>query len=188
MSVLKTEVCNSYHGFESHPILIIWLVIIPRPFHRKVYLTCVFLPLIGSLCAGFGGRFLGPQGAAILTNITMLICCLCGLVAFYEVGLAGGVTKVQTIVWIDSELFNVYWGFLFDSLTAVMIVVVTFISCCVHLYSSSYMSADPHLPRFMSYLSLFTFFMLILISGDNYLQMFVGWEGVGLCSYLLINF
>jgi NADH:ubiquinone oxidoreductase subunit 5 (subunit L)/multisubunit Na+/H+ antiporter MnhA subunit len=92
------------------------------------------------------------------------------------------------MVWIDSELLNVDWGFLFDSLTVTMCCVVTFISLLVHLYSTEYMSHDPHLPRFMSYLSLFTFFMLILVSADNYIQMFVGWEGVGLCSYLLINF
>jgi NADH:ubiquinone oxidoreductase subunit 5 (subunit L)/multisubunit Na+/H+ antiporter MnhA subunit len=77
---------------------------------------------------------------------------------------------------------------MFDSLTAVMCAVVTFISCLVHLYSTEYMSHDPHLPRFMSYLSLFTFFMLILVTADNFIQMFIGWEGVGLCSYLLINF
>ena len=90
--------------------------------------------------------------------------------------------------WVCSETLNVDWGFMFDSLTSVMCCVVTFISCLVHLYSTEYMSHDPHLPRFMSYLSLFTFFMLILITADNYIQMFVGWEGVGLCSYLLINF
>jgi NADH-ubiquinone oxidoreductase chain 5 len=90
--------------------------------------------------------------------------------------------------WISSEVMHVDCGFMFDSLTATMCVVVTFISFLVHLYSIEYMSHDPHLPRFMSYLSLFTFFMLILITGDNFIQMFVGWEGVGLCSYLLINF
>jgi len=77
---------------------------------------------------------------------------------------------------------------MFDSLTVIMCVTVTFISCLVHVYSIEYMNHDPHLARFMSYLSLFTFFMLVLISADNFLQMFVGWEGVGLCSYLLINF
>src|SRR5690606_25298172 len=90
--------------------------------------------------------------------------------------------------WVNSELFNVSFGFLFDSLTVVMLVVVCSISTLVHLYSLEYMSHDPHLPRFMSYLSLFTFFMLILVTSNNLLQMFVGWEGVGLCSYLLINF
>jgi len=92
------------------------------------------------------------------------------------------------MTWIDSELLNVDWGFLFDSLTVTMCCIVTFVSSLVHLYSTEYMSHDPHLPRFMSYLSLFTFFMLILVTADNYVQMFVGWEGVGLCSYLLINF
>ena len=77
---------------------------------------------------------------------------------------------------------------MFDGLTSIILFVVCGISACVHLYSSSYMNGDPHLPRFMSYLSLFTFFMLILVTGDNFIQMFVGWEGVGLCSYLLINF
>jgi len=85
-------------------------------------------------------------------------------------------------------MLNVDWGFLFDSLTVVMCCVVTFVSSIVHLYSTEYMANDPHLPRFMSYLSLFTFFMLILVTADNFIQMFVGWEGVGLCSYLLINF
>lgn len=86
------------------------------------------------------------------------------------------------------ELLNIDWGFMFDSLTVCMCVTVTFISLLVHLYSMEYMSHDPHLPRFMAYLSLFTFFMLILVTADNLIQMFVGWEGIGLCSYLLINF
>jgi proton-translocating NADH-quinone oxidoreductase chain L len=92
------------------------------------------------------------------------------------------------MTWIDSEMFSFSWGFLFDSLTVVMLVVVTAVSSLVHLYSTEYMGHDPHLPRFMSYLSLFTFFMLILVTSDNFIQLFVGWEGVGLCSYLLINF
>jgi NADH:ubiquinone oxidoreductase subunit 5 (subunit L)/multisubunit Na+/H+ antiporter MnhA subunit len=85
-------------------------------------------------------------------------------------------------------MFCADWGFMFDSLTVIMLIVVTFVSSVVHLYSTEYMSHDPHLPRFMSYLSLFTFFMLILVTADNFIQMFVGWEGVGLCSYLLISF
>jgi NADH:ubiquinone oxidoreductase subunit 5 (subunit L)/multisubunit Na+/H+ antiporter MnhA subunit len=90
--------------------------------------------------------------------------------------------------WIHSGLFYANWGFLFDGLTAVMLVVVTSISLLVHIYSSSYIEYDPHLSRFISYLSFFTFFIIILVSADNFIQMFVGWEGVGLCSYLLINF
>ena len=90
--------------------------------------------------------------------------------------------------WLFSDLLTVYWGFQFDSLTVIMLLVITFISMLVHLYSLEYMENDPHLTRFMSYLSLFTFFMLILVTANNFLQMFVGWEGVGLSSYLLINF
>ena len=90
--------------------------------------------------------------------------------------------------WIYSEMLDVSWGFLFDSLTVVMLIVVTSISSLVHLYSMSYMEQDPHLPRFMSYLSIFTFFMLILVTADNFIQLFLGWEGIGLASYLLINF
>lgn len=100
----------------------------------------------------------------------------------------GCFTYIKVATWISSDTLNVDWGFLFDTLTAIMCVVVTFISSLVHLYSTEYMSHDPHLSRFMSYLSLFTFFMMILITADNFIQMFVGWEGVGLCSFLLINF
>ena len=118
----------------------------------------------------------------------IFVTFLMSLVAFYEVALAGSPCYFEVMTWIDSEMFSTSWGFMFDSLTVVMLVVVTCVSSLVHLYSTEYMGGDPHLPRFMSYLSLFTFFMLILVTADNFLQMFVGWEGVGLCSYLLINF
>lgn len=95
---------------------------------------------------------------------------------------------IKLATWMSSDVLQIDWGFMFDSLTVSMCVVVTFISFLVHVYSTEYMSHDPHLPRFMSYLSLFIFFMLILVTADNFVQMFVGWEGVGLCSYLLINF
>lgn len=153
-----------------------------------MYLILIFLPLFNAITAGLFGRKIGSYGASILTVTSLMITFLISVFCFYEVGLAGSVVYIKLITWIDSELFNVDWGFLFDSLTAIMCCVVTFISFLVHLYSTEYMSHDPHLPRFLSYLSLFTFFMLILITADNYVQMFVGWEGVGLCSYLLINF
>lgn len=153
-----------------------------------MYLLLIFLSIIGSCLAGFFGRYLGSNGSAILTTSCLFISFLLSLLAFYEVGLARCFVYIKLCTWISSEVLHVDWGFMFDSLTVSMCVVVTFISFLVHLYSTEYMSHDPHLPRFMSYLSLFTFFMLILISADNFLQMFVGWEGVGLCSYLLINF
>ena len=153
-----------------------------------MYLTLVFLPLFGSIAAGFFGFFIGSFGAGFITILCLGITLLLSFFAFYEVALVGSPCFIQVMPWFDSELFSFAWGFQFDSLTAIMLIVVTFISFLVHLYSTEYMSHDPHLPRFMSYLSLFTFFMLILVTADNFIQMFVGWEGVGLCSYLLINF
>ena len=153
-----------------------------------MYLTLIFLPLMGSLSAGLFGRKIGAQGACIITVGCLFLTCFLSFAAFYEVALLGSPVYIKLMPWIDSELFNVDWGFLFDTLTVVMCCVVTFVSSLVHLYSTEYMAHDPHLPRFMSYLSLFTFFMLILVTADNFIQMFVGWEGVGLCSYLLINF
>ena len=153
-----------------------------------MYLILVFLPLIGSISAGLFGRYLGPKGSSIVTVTLLFVTFLISFFAFYEVALIGCPVYIKLIPWINSEVLNVDWGFLFDSLTVVMCCVVTFVSTLVHLYSTEYMAHDPHLPRFMSYLSLFTFFMLILVTADNFVQMFVGWEGVGLCSYLLINF
>ena len=153
-----------------------------------MYLNLIFLPLIGSLTAGLFGRFIGPKGSSIITVVCLGSSFLISSFIFFEVSLMDCCTYIKLVKWIDSELLNVDWGFLFDSLTATMCCVVTFVSFLVHLYSTEYMAHDPHLSRFMSYLSLFTFFMLILVTADNFIQMFVGWEGVGLCSYLLINF
>ena len=156
--------------------------------HRKMYLLLVFLSLIGSCLAGLFGRYLGPIGSGFITTSCLFLSLLISFFVFYEVALIGCPVYIKLITWISSEVLNVDWGFMFDSLTVIMCVVVTFVSSLVHLYSLEYMSHDPHLSRFMSYLSLFTFFMLILVTADNFVQMFVGWEGVGLCSYLLINF
>jgi len=138
--------------------------------------------------AGLFGRYLGSWGSVIITTGCLFLSFLISLFVFFEVSFASSFVYVKLVSWINSESLNVDWGFMFDSLTSSMCVVVTFISFLVHLYSSEYMSHDSHLPRFMAYLSLFTFFMLILVTADNFVQMFVGWEGVGLCSYLLINF
>ena len=153
-----------------------------------MYLLLVFLSIIGSCLAGLFGRFLGSLGSAYIATGCLFISLLISLFVFYEVAFIGCFTYIKLTTWINCSFLNVDWGFMFDSLSASMCVVVTFISFLVHLYSIEYMSHDPHLPRFMSYLSLFTFFMLILVTADNFIQMFVGWEGVGLCSYLLINF
>jgi len=153
-----------------------------------MYLTIIFLPLFSALVAGFFGKNLGSKGAGLFTTYCISFSFLLSLIIFYEVGLQESPCYIHLFNWIDSEFFSISWGFLFDSLPSVMFIVISFISVLVHLYSTEYMLHDPHLPRFMCYLSLFTFFMLILVTADNFIQMFVGWEGVGLCSYLLINF
>lgn len=153
-----------------------------------MYLLLVFFPLLGSLIAGVFGRFLGFRGAALVTISCVSVSAFFSCIAFYEVALSGCACHIQLAPWFFSEMFDASWGFYFDSLTVVMLIVVTSVSCLVHIYSISYLYGDPHLPRFMSYLSIFTFFMLMLVTADNFLQMFFGWEGVGLASYLLINF
>lgn len=153
-----------------------------------MYLLIVLLPLISAIVSGFFGRYIGKKGAQILTTSFVFFSAILSLIAFYEVALSSNPCYITLITWIDSELLYASWGFMFDSLTVVMLIVVTIVSSLVHLYSIEYMGQDPHVPRFMSYLSLFTFFMLILVTADNFIQMFVGWEGVGLSSYLLINF
>ena len=153
-----------------------------------MYLTLIFLPLISSICAGLFGKYIGTNGTKFITVNCSLLSFILSIWGFYEVILLQSVTFIKLAVWINSQLLNVDWGFLFDSLTVMMCCIVSFISFLVHIYSTEYMSHDPHISRFMSYLSLFTFFMLILVTADNYVQLFVGWEGVGLCSFLLINF
>lgn len=153
-----------------------------------MYLSIVFLPLIGSILCGSFGRFLTPKGSALVSLFAIVTACAISIVLFFEVGISGSPCYVKLSPWLDCEMFDAAWGFYFDSLTVSMCFTVTLVSMLVHLYSTSYMSHDPHQPRFMSYLSLFTFFMLMLITADNFIQLFLGWEGVGLCSYLLINF
>jgi|TARA_B110000116_G_scaffold60039_3_gene51372 NADH-ubiquinone oxidoreductase chain 5 len=173
---------------SSSNLLKLTLYFIKIQKKNNMYLTLIFLPLISSIISGLFGRFLGSQGSKIITINCILFAFLFSLFLFYEVVLMSCVTYIKLSIWINSQLFNVDWGFLFDSLTVIMCCIVTFISFLVHVYSTEYMLHDPHITRFMSYLSLFTFFMLILITADNFVQLFVGWEGVGLCSFLLINF
>mgnify|MGYP001997560560 FL=1 len=153
-----------------------------------MYLLILMIPLLGAFITGFGGYFLGSRGASFFAPTCLAICWFLCLISFYEVTLAQSPCYLKIFSWVDLGLFNFSWGLMFDSLTVTMLVVVTTVSTIVHFYSVGYMSADPHVPRFISYLSLFTFFMIILVTADNFVQMFVGWEGVGLCSYLLINF
>ena len=148
----------------------------------------IFLPLIGAILAGFLGNRLGNRGAQLITVLPMLASAVLSCVILYVVGFAGQSQTVHLFTWIDVGTLEISWALRFDTLTAVMVFVVTVVSAMVHVYSIGYMAHDPHIPRFMAYLSLFTFFMLALVTADNFVQMFFGWEGVGLCSYLLIGF
>ena len=158
-------------------------------FHLSYFmiLVIVLLPLFGFFSASFFGRALG-LGACYLAAFNIFLSFSTSCFFFYKVLILGANYKLNISPWVYTDLLSINWGFLFDSLTVTMLLVITFISMLVHIYSLEYMENDPHLNRFMSYLSLFTFFMLILVTADNFLQMFVGWEGVGLSSYLLINF
>jgi NADH-ubiquinone oxidoreductase chain 5 len=153
-----------------------------------MYLAIITLPLLGSIVAGFFGRKIGVSGAQFITCTSVIVTTLLAIVAFFEVGLNNIPVSINLFRWIDSESLNVLWGFHFDSLTVSMLIPVLIVSSLVHIYSIGYMSHDPHQQRFFSYLSLFTFMMIILVTANNFLLMFVGWEGVGICSYLLVSF
>ena len=151
-------------------------------------LAIIFLPLIASIISGFFGRFIGDRNSEIVTSLLVSISALFSVYVFYQVMVDGFQENIVIATWINSGELNVNWSMNIDPLSAVMLVVVTSVSALVHIYSIGYMSHDPHKPRFMAYLSLFTFAMLMLVTSDNFIQLFFGWEGVGLCSYFLIGF
>ena len=148
----------------------------------------ITLPLLASIISGFFGKFIGDRNSEIVTSFLVTISAVLSIVIFYEVIFNQFEDNITIATWIDSGSLNVNWSIKIDSLSAVMLVVVTSVSSLVHIYSIGYMSHDPHKPRFMAYLSLFTFAMLMLVTSDNFIQLFFGWEGVGLCSYFLIGF
>ena len=153
-----------------------------------MYILVLFMPLLSAIVSGLFGRKIGVKGAGVFTSSCIAGSLMISCYIFYETVLNSSVTYIKLWRWFDSELLTSYLGLQFDSLTSIMLIVITSISVLVHIYSTGYMLGDPHIPRFMSYLSLFTFLMIVLVTSDNYVQLFIGWEGVGLCSYLLINF
>ncbi len=151
----------------------------------------VFLPLLAAAVAGFFGRAIGDRASQMITAGAVLLAAVLSAIVFVRVGFGPEPAKklvVPVVSWIASGTFDVQWALRVDTLTAVMLVVVNGVSSMVHVYSIGYMAEDKSIPRFMSYLSLFTFFMLMLVTSDNLVQLFFGWEGVGLASYLLIGF
>ena len=148
----------------------------------------LFLPLLASFVAGFFGKLIGERNSEILTSLSVSIAAILSIIIFYNVVTQDYNSVIVIASWIKSGSLEINWAINIDALSSVMLVVVTLISSIVHIYSIGYMSHDPHKPRFMAFLSLFTFAMLTLVTSDNFLQLFFGWEGVGLCSYFLIGF
>ena len=151
-------------------------------------IAIIALPLIASIISGFFGKFIGDRNSEIVTSFLVTISAILSAVVLYEVIINQYQDNIIIAKWISSGSLDVNWSMKIDPLSAVMLVVVTSVSSLVHIYSIGYMSHDPHKPRFMAYLSLFTFAMLMLVTSDNFIQLFFGWEGVGLCSYFLIGF
>ena len=139
-----------------------------------MYTAIVFLPLLGAIIAGFFGRFIGDRASQIVTCTLLILAAMLSAVAIATVPY-GEPLQVPLATWMVSGSFEVDWALRIDGLTAVMLVVVTWVSAAAHVYSIGYMSHDPSIPRFMSYLSLFTFAMLMLVTADNFIQLFFGW-------------
>jgi len=154
-----------------------------------MYSAIVFLPLLGFLIAGLFGKKIGDRASEIVTTALLFVSCALSWITFFDVGLHDGHFSAPVIAnWLTSGDLKIDWALRIDTLTSVMLIVVTTVSALVHLYSIGYMHEDKSRPRFFAYLSLFTFAMLMLVTSDNLAQMFFGWEGVGLASYLLIGF
>jgi len=153
-----------------------------------MYQAILFLPLLGAIFAGFFGRLVGARASEVMTTTLVLVTTVLSWLAFYQVAIQGQEVRIELVRFVESGALKSMWSLRIDTLTAVMLVVVTNVSGLVHLYSIGYMEDDPSRPRFFAYLSLFTFAMLALVTADDFLQLFFGWEGVGLASYLLIGF
>ncbi len=151
-------------------------------------ISIIALPLLASIISGFFGKFIGDRNSEITTSLLVSISAIFSSLVLYEVIVNQYEENIIIATWISSGSLEVNWSMKIDSLSSIMLVVVTSVSALVHIYSIGYMSHDPHKPRFMAYLSLFTFAMLMLVTADNFIQLFFGWEGVGLCSYFLIGF
>jgi NADH-quinone oxidoreductase subunit L len=151
-------------------------------------ISIIALPLVASIISGFFGRLIGDRNSEIITSLLVSISAILSGFVLYEVIFNQYQDNIIITTWISSGTLDVNWSMKIDPLSSIMLVVVTSVSSLVHIYSIGYMSHDPHKPRFMAYLSLFTFAMLMLVTSDNFIQLFFGWEGVGLCSYFLIGF
>jgi Proton-conducting membrane transporter/NADH-Ubiquinone oxidoreductase (complex I), chain 5 N-terminus/Group II intron, maturase-specific domain len=153
-----------------------------------MYVSIIFLPFLAAIISGFFGRAMGVKGVHIFNLTCLSLTTFLAFVAFFEVVFSNSPVSIELFSWISTEQLNVTWSFYFDELTVSMLIPVLIVSLLVHFYSVGYMDTDPHQQRFFCYISLFTGLMLVLVTGNNFLVMFIGWEGVGVCSYLLVHF
>jgi len=153
-----------------------------------MYLALILLPFLGSAAAGLRGRALGSTGSQLVATVCLVLSACLSLVAFYEVALCRSPVTIVVGDWLTVGVLQAQWAFSFDDLTVAMLLPVLCVSSAVHVYSMSYMAEDPHTPRFFSYLSLFTGSMALLVTADSYPLMFIGWELIGVASFLLIGF
>jgi NADH-quinone oxidoreductase subunit L len=153
-----------------------------------MFVGAVFFPLLGATIAGLFGRWIGNRAAQWTSVLCMALAAVCGIAAFFEIAFGSQASTITIATWIEIDGLDVAWALRYDTLSVVMVMMVTFVSTLIHLYSVGYMAHDATRPRFFAYLSLFTFMMLMLVTADNLAQLFFGWEGVGLMSYLLIGY
>ena len=159
-----------------------------KGIENGMYLCAVFAPFFGSMLAGLSGRWLGARGSGIIAVFGLLTSALLSILIWHEVSLQGCAVSLSLGSWFSAGTVSVGWTLSFDALTAIMMLTVTVVSSCVHIYSLGYMQADPHLPRFLSFLSLFTGSMLLLVTASDAITLLVGWEMIGVSSFLLIGF
>ncbi|MBS0388196.1 MAG: NADH-quinone oxidoreductase subunit L, partial [Proteobacteria bacterium] len=154
----------------------------------NLLLAIPMLPLVAALIAGLGGRVIGRAASAGVTIAAVAVSCILSIVVLSDLLHGTPAYNAPVYTWLVSDNVNMQVGFLIDRLSALMMVVVTFVSLCVHVYTIGYMHDDSGFQRFFAYISLFTFAMLMLVMSNNFLQLFFGWEAVGVVSYLLIGF
>jgi len=142
-----------------------------------MYIWVLLFPILGFVLSGVFGRYFGRAGSAFLSTLGLFLTLITGLFLFYEVCICQSIVSLKLYNWLLLDIYSIELGLIFDTVSVLMIVVISTISFFVHLYSTVYMGHDPYLSRFMCYLSLFTFFMLVLVTSDNYFQIFLGWEG-----------
>lgn len=153
-----------------------------------MFFSLIFVPLTVSFFILIFSRFLGNKGTGIICFLNIFLLHLISISCFFDGSLNQSVIEFQLFNWISDSYFLINWNFIFDNFNGLILIMISGVSCLIRLYSLEYMSNDPHQSRFMVYLTLFTFSMIVLVTSENLIQLFFGWEAIGVCSFLLISF